>query len=185
MRIKKIIKKNKIITDLIKTKLLAILIIILFNTSSQSNEKKTLNEIAIQTSEFSYDRIIGFIKGDFFSYSENKKITKALGMYFALSESGSNTAISYCQDFLMTCDKNLVKIRTKMLCERISNEKCKIIFNEDKFLINNKRINVKKIEELKKYFIIVKESNNFNQNNHQEIRIPNSSETSDGSKWNM
>lgn len=133
MKIKKIArKKNKLNSYLINITILLILSFFLFNIKVNGNEKITI-------SNFSYSRAIGYLEGNFFSFSENKNITKAIGMYFALSESGQNTSLSYCQDFIMTCDKNLVKIRTKMLCERISNEKCRVIFNEDKFLVNKKK----------------------------------------------
>ena len=183
MKSKKVIKKGKG-----KNFFLILVIFAIFNYffiphsfSNVSDSKKT----SISISQNSYERVIGYLDGNFFSYSENKKITKALGMYLALSEDGESSAISYCQDFLMTCNKNLVKIRTKMLCERISNSKCIVLFNEDIYLPSKERIKKKKYQILNKYFLIFKSNEEINKNKHQEIRISNSSETSDGSKWDM
>jgi len=150
-----------------------------------SNNQIENKIIQMKLTQASYDRMVNYIEGNFYSFSENKKITKAIGMYFAISDDGKSTAISYCQDFLMTCRKSLVKARTKMLCERISKIKCTVIFNEDKFLISKKRINKKNIQYLNDYFKIDRDIKSQVKAHHQEIRISNASETSDGSKWDM
>lgn len=175
----KIIQKNN--SQFINILRFFFLILLFINYACVSNFEHTnkSNEL-IKISDKSFERINGYLSGNFYSYENKKKVSNAIGLYFALSNDGTSTAFSYCEDYLMTCDKTLVKIKTKLRCEKISNQNCFIIFFGDKFVKNKKTKIVKNKKNLENEFLIFQTSIKYK---HQDLRISNSSETSDGSKW--
>ena len=179
MRKKKKLKKNK--SELINISKIFFIILFFFNYACVPNFEYThkTNEL-IKISDKSFERAKEYLNGNFYSYENKKQVSNAIGLYFALSGDGTSTTFSYCEDYIMTCDKALVKIRTKLRCEKISNQHCFIIFFDNQ-LVKNKKIKIiKDKKNLDNEFLIFNTSIKYK---HQDLRIPNSSEVSDGSKW--
>lgn len=175
----KIIKKNNSQFNNILRFFFLVLLCMNYACVANFEYTNNSNEL-IKISDKSFERINGYLNGNFYSYENKKKVSNAIGLYFALSNDGTSTTFSYCEDYLMTCDKTLVKIRTKLRCEKISNQDCFIIFFDDKFVKNKKTKIIKNKKNLENEFLIFQTSIKYK---HQDLRISNASETSDGSKW--
>jgi len=151
------------------------------NKFQYTGEKK---EITI--SKESLDKLIGFYTGNFYSEVWKKKITKSSGIYFALSEDGMNSVISYCEDdSIWNCSVDFAKYQSLKRCEKISKQKCFVIGNNREILINkesykitreNTENDIKSIKNIK----ITNSNPNFL---HSDIRYNTMEEKNNGESW--
>lgn len=125
------------------------------NTYNIKNNKK------INISKKSMERILGYLNGNFYSENLNKTFYQVSGIYFALSKDGNNTSISFCNaDAFNLCAEQMLVYQTLNKCEKISNQKCYLIYRGKTFLpLRKKNIN------LTNYFLV---NNNF-KGNHSDI----------------
>jgi hypothetical protein len=140
--------------------LLLIVFLISFNSSTVANNFqysiKGTNKINI--TEASFQRLIEYSKGRFYSKVYGQKIYQVTGLYFALSEKGTAVAFSFCEDDIIGCNTNLLKYQTKATCEKISGEFCNILAINNDLIINNKIVAIENENQIQEYFIINKES---------------------------
>ena len=140
--------------------LLLIVFLISFNSLTVANNFKYsikgTNKINI--TEASFQRLIEYSKGRFYSKVYGQKIYQVKGLYFALSEKGSAVALSFCEDDMIGCKTNLLEYQTKATCEKISGELCNILAINNDLIINNKIIAIENEKQIQEYFIINKDS---------------------------
>jgi hypothetical protein len=142
------------------------------NIKNQYLYKYTLNKKHITISGENYKRLKKFFLGNFFSYEQNNFQSNANGVYYALSESGNASVMSFCNEKINNCILHNIKFITKKKCERISKEKCFIIASANKIILNKKiyKINNKNIEQIFTLILKIHPSNNSKQN-ISDIRI--------------
>lgn len=164
-----------------RKKINKLIIILFFLIATSDNEIRAQqldnkNKISI----FSKNRLEGYIKGKFFSYVLNTKISNSSGIYFFLSEDGQYSTIAYCPDFSNDrCIKDHIKFRTEYRCKKISKQKCKLIYTEKKFVLKN-------VNE-KKFFKSLILLQNLNKNENEltsEIRAITYQENSSDQDFN-
>ena len=151
---KKIIK-NSCQTLIFYKNISTISLIIFFLSCSNlyaNNFQYTFNSDNIKISEKTYNRLIEYKIGTFYSNVYRKKFSETKGMYFSLSANGNIAAFSFCEDDMLGCVSNLVKYQTVKKCERIAKEKCYIIAIGNNLVINKKKISLKDEDYLKKIF---------------------------------
>lgn len=112
----------------------------------------------------------------FYSKSISKKLFYFNIMYVSISEKGDTVTMSYCdEDFSGCAQKYLAKFQTKKKCERISNQKCRIIVENENFItIDSKKIKILNIND---HFIY---NNKSIELKNYEIQYPTNNEFSDG-----
>lgn len=145
-----------------KNKLLCI-IFIFFVTSFQcyaesfikKNTYNLNNNQNIKISNTTYMRIKGYLNGNFYSENLNKKLYQISGIYFSISQDGNYSTTSFCDaDDFSLCAEQMLAYQTLKKCERISKQKCFLIFRGKTFLpLITNNIDIKKI------FTIVNNSN--------------------------
>lgn len=150
-----------------KTKILVkfIFIIFLLNLTKNSYSFEKIN-----ISKISKERLEGYLSGQFFSYVENNFISNSSGVFFFLSDDGDYSVIAFCPDFRVDrCDLNHIKFRTQYRCEKISNQKCRLIFKNNK--LKQKKFQKYNRLDFKKFFLL-KDSKSINKikNYTSEIR---------------
>lgn len=89
-------------------------------------------------SETTYQRLNNFFTGDFYSYTFKKKITLATPLYFAISENGQGSVLSYCEDDKVNCIASVAKFQTLARCKKKFLQNCFIIGIDNKVIINKK-----------------------------------------------
>ena len=175
-----IVVKKRNSNNSIFFKIIIVNFFILLSSCKSNFEHTYIKKDLIKISNDSYSRVTEYLNGNFYSFENKKKITRAIGLYFALSEDGNSTVFSYCEDYLMTCEKTLVKIKTKLRCEKIAKKTCYVIFFDNRLVRNEKIKIINNENDLKNEFLIFKTNL---KSNHHDMRIPNASEVSDGSNW--
>jgi hypothetical protein len=59
----------------------------------------TYNKIEpLQISQQTLIRLENYLSGNFYSYTFDKKVTNATSLYFAISQNGFGSVLSYCED---------------------------------------------------------------------------------------
>ena len=149
------IRKNSCQTLIFYKNISTILLIVFFLSCSNlyaNNFQYTFNSDNIKISEKTYNRLLEYKIGTFYSKIYRKKFSETKGMYFSLSKNGNISAFSFCEDDMLGCVSNLVKYQTVKKCERIAKEKCYIIAIGNNLVINKKKISLDDKETLKKIF---------------------------------
>lgn len=100
--------------------------------------KYTSDKDKIIISPNNLQRLKQFFLGKFYSYEQNNLQKNSFGIYFALSESGHSSVMSFCDDQIQYCILDNLKFITKAKCQRISKEPCFIIAIEDEIILNKK-----------------------------------------------
>lgn len=161
-----------------KNKLLFYLIfffIIIVNFRLEAVEKNS-QEISF----FSKQRLDNYIKGSFFSYVQNTSIKNSTGLFFFLSKDGQYSTIGFCPDFVSErCIKDHIKFRTEYRCQKISKQKCKLIFTEKKLVLINTNE-----KEFFKSLILVKNLKKKENELTSEIRATTYQENSSDQDFN-
>ena len=100
--------------------------------------KYTSNKDKITISPDNLQRLEQFFIGTFYSYEQNNLQKNSFGIYFALSESGNSSVMSFCDDQIQHCILDNLKFITKAKCQRISKEQCFIVAVENEIILNKK-----------------------------------------------
>lgn len=140
---------------------------LLFSTNSYSesflkkNTYKMNKKNIIKVSQKNLERLSGYLSGSFYSQNLNKKFINVSGVYYAISKDGNNSSISFCDaDHFELCAEQMLAYQTLGKCEKISNQKCFLIFRGKVFLpTRENKIN------LNKYFVL----NTTLDGNHLDI----------------
>ena len=125
------------------------------------------SEKKLPISETTYQRLNNFFTGNFYSYTFKKKITLGTPLYFAISENGQGSVISYCEDERVNCIASVAKFQTLARCKKKFLQNCYIMGIDNKVIINKKiylinKNNPKEILENISSFVHVK----------NEIKLP-------------
>lgn len=117
------------------------------------NKKNTLlikNNNQIPVSKEVFARMENYLKGSFFSKNLNRKLIQVSGIYMSISEKGDHSSISFCDaDNFDLCAEQHLAFQTLKKCEKISEQKCYLVFRGKTFLPRkDNKLN------LKKYFYI-------------------------------
>ena len=132
--------------------------------------KYTAEKDKLMISPDNLQRLEQFFLGKFYSYEQNNLQKNSYGIYFALSESGHSSVMSFCDDQIQYCILDNLKFVTKAKCQRISKEPCFIIAVENEIILNKKiyLINDKNLPAvLNSHFEV---SSKTNQNYINDIR---------------
>lgn len=147
--------------------LLIFIFFLLFSSESNSfnfikkNTIKLNNVKKIEISNETLVRIKGYLKGKFYSPNLNQKFFQVSGVFFAISNNGNNSSISFCNaDSFDLCAEQLLAYQTLKKCEKISREKCYLLFRGKVFLPTREK-NI----SIEKYFLI----KNQNLGSHADI----------------
>ena len=145
---------------------------IIFNTSSlyfanaaSFLKKNTLNmkDIKFDVSKEVFDRMKNYLEGKINSKNLSKKASNISGVYFSISNDGQFSSSSFCDAYdFNDCAEQHLGFQTLKSCERISKQKCFLIFRGKEFLPTRA-----KQFELEKYF---KMSNNDALAKHYDIQ---------------
>lgn len=145
----------------------------LFRYSYNSSIKKISNQ--------NLKRLENFLSGNFYSYQQNNFQKNVHGAYFALSETGTTSVLSYCVETIEECILDNAQFITKKKCERISNEKCFIILSQNTLVMNNNKYIIENnLNENKKYF----ETFISKKNKTSDIRLESYREREQNSDYN-
>ena len=137
---------------------------------SSYHYKYTAEKDKLMISPDNLQRLEQFFLGKFYSYEQNNLQKNSYGIYFALSESGHSSVMSFCDDQIQYCILDNLKFVTKAKCQRISKEPCFIIAVENEIILNKKiyLINDKNLPAvLNSHFEV---SSKTNQNYINDIR---------------
>ena len=134
-----------------------IITFIIFNTSNlyfanaaSFLEKNTLNmkDIKFDVSKEVFDRMNNYLEGKINSKNLSKKASNISGVYFSISNDGQFSSSSFCDAYdFNDCAEQHLGFQTLKSCERISKQKCFLIFRGREFLPTRS-----KKFELEKYF---------------------------------
>jgi len=132
---------------------------IIFNTSNlyfanaaSFLKKNTLNmkDIKFDVSKEVFDRMKNYLEGKINSKNLRKKASNISGIYFSISNDGQFSSSSFCDAYdFNDCAEQHLGFQTLKSCERISKQKCFLIFRGREFLPTRS-----KQFELEKYFKI-------------------------------
>ena len=118
------------------------------NTYSKSYIKKNTIEFdnynKISISETAEKRIKNYLNGKINSKNLQQNFKNVSGIYFAISDNGSDTSISFCNelDFDLCAEQHLA-FQTLKKCEKISKRSCFLLFRGKTFLpTREKKINI-------------------------------------------
>ena len=153
----------------IKNKIfILILLLISFFLNSQPSYSSVYQwtydaEQKLNISKTTYQRLHDFITGNFYSYTFKKKITLATPLYFAITENGQGSVLSYCEDERINCIASVAKFQTLARCKKKFLQNCYILAIDNKVIANKKifKINKKKpLDDLKNisYFLTIEDS---------------------------
>ena len=182
--------KNKNYFILIATTFLLFNYFIFLNKAEAIGNKfqYTNNNSEINISETSFERLVGFFEGNFYSIFLKKKITDSSGIYFAISKDGMHSVISYCDDSnIWNCSLDFARYQSVKRCEKISKQECFILANNNEILINNTIYTIKNKNpnnELTKLNKILKKFSTNKKVLHSEIRYLTIEEKNSGEDWN-
>lgn len=116
-------------------------------------KKNTLNvreNIKFDISEDVFDRMNNYLKGKINSKNLSKKVSNISGVYFSISNDGQFSSSSFCDAYdFSDCAEQHLGFQTLKSCERISKQKCFLIFRGKEFLPTRS-----KQFDLEKYFKI-------------------------------
>ena len=124
-------------------KLIIILFFLLLPNNLVASENLEIKEI----SEEKYNQLTLLLNNQFFDPRRNANIKIFKLMYYALSNDGKFSSISICDTNAMSdydCIDTNEKFKTKKSCERISEQKCSVIINKNKLILNDKTFNIDK-----------------------------------------
>jgi len=63
-----------------------------------------------------------------FTLLKKNRIFSVIGIYFAVSEDGRYSVISYCNEESINCDLNLQEYKAVYRCKKISKQNCNNLF---------------------------------------------------------
>lgn len=156
-------RKTKIFTNIV-------FFFFIFNFCQIAESQSFIKKNTIQVNKISkkgvskevYSRIEGYLKGRFYSTNLNRNLFQVSGIFMSISENGSNSSISFCDaDSFDLCTEQHLAFQTLKRCEKISTEKCYLVFRGKEFLPTRN----KKEIIIKDYFYI----SNDNYGQHADI----------------
>ena len=121
-----------------------------FANAASFLKKNTLNmkDIKFDVSKEVFDRMKNYLEGKINSKNLSKKASNISGVYFSISNDGQFSSSSFCDAFdFNDCAEQHLGFQTLKSCERISKQKCFLIFRGKEFLPTRA-----KQFELEKYF---------------------------------
>ena len=105
--------------------IILIIISIFYSTNLYALDK-------IKISKTTYDRMLNYLKGDFYSVEHGNRIFGVAGMYFIVSADGNYSVISYCpEDDTNKCSPNHAEFKANYRCKKISKQNCTTLFVSD------------------------------------------------------
>jgi len=134
-------------------KLIIILFFLLLSNSLVASENNKIKEI----SEEKYNQLTSLLNNQFLDPRRNAYTEIFILMYYALSNDGKFSSISICDTNAMSdydCIDTNEKFKTKKSCERISKQRCSVIINKNKLILNGKTFNIDKTinQKIVEYF---------------------------------
>ena len=122
-----------------------------FANAASFLKKNTLNmeeNIKFNISKEIFDRMNNYLEGKINSKNLNTKKSNIAGIYFSISNDGQFSSSSFCDAYdFNDCAEQHLGFQTLKSCERISKQKCFLIFRGKEFLPTRS-----KQFEFKKYF---------------------------------
>ena len=124
---------------------------ILFSFEVNSSSK-------IEISNVTSKRITDYLNQSFFSVEINNQVSNITTLFFYMSDDGNFSTISYCPSFYeYDCNLNHLKFQTRIRCQKISNQKCKLLFNRKNLYFNDKIYKKFSKDKIEDFFLIKKE----------------------------
>lgn len=109
-----------------------------FANASSFLKKNTLNikeNIKFDVSKEVFDRMNNYLEGKINSKNLSKKASNISGVYFSISNDGRFSSSSFCDAYdFNDCAEQHLGFQTLKSCERISKQKCFLIFRGKEFL---------------------------------------------------
>mgnify|MGYP001057530331 CR=1 FL=1 len=124
---------------------------ILFSFEANSSNK-------IKISNVTSKRITDYLDQSFFSVEINTQVSNITTLFFYISNDGNFSAISFCPSFYeYDCNLDHLKFQTRIRCQKISNQKCKLLFNRKSLYFNDKIYKKFSKDKIEDFFLITKE----------------------------
>ena len=135
-----------------KSKILTILFFLFLTSEAFAYKNYIFNsKEKIKISVSQKDRLLKYLQGSYYSYSEKKNVKYVAPMVFAISEDGSTSLIISCSSIMsFDCDLgvNIYQMISKI--KKKTDKNLKLIFIEDRFLVNN--VKLKNKSDLNSFF---------------------------------
>ena len=143
-------------------------IVILFLSFTDSNALSRYiykSSEKINITQAQKQRLIGYLEGTFFSYSENNQEKQLSPLMFAISKDGSVSSLLACNSIsYYDCNPHVNIFQIIKKAEKKTNQDLKIIFFGDRLKYNNENIKVelKNFDKIfAKHFNLIKNSENY------------------------
>lgn len=128
-----------------------IIFCILFSFEVNSSSK-------IEISNVTSKRITDYLNQSFFSVEINNQVSNITTLFFYMSDDGNFSTTSYCPSFYeYDCNLNHLKFQTRIRCQKISNQKCKLLFNRKNLYFSDKIYKKFSKDKIEDFFLIKKE----------------------------
>lgn len=127
----------------------------------------------------SYERIENYFEKKFYSFVYNNELSDVTNLAFAISDDGQNTILGYCRENnILLCQTNSPYLfQTKKKCERKFKKVCKLIFQGNFLIKNNKKIEIENKEDLKLFINYTNKRIEPNRKNHSDFEIQSTKDT--------